>query len=234
MQPRSLVWRGDELVDWVGGQCIYRLDGSIEDSRVRYAYRFDNAISSPSGRWALIFETLGTKALLLDQGKIVREINRSLYHANVYGYPAAFLILPDGREGLLHCPKDYCQLDIEDLATGEVLTKSQDRDPKDVFHGRLVISPDSSYFMSAGWIWHPADVVAIDKVRAFTEDPTLVDSLGWRHAYCDADFDLWATFLDESRYIVFALDPRIAYATGQSDTAFKAFTYANRSQATEA
>src|SRR5262245_32839629 len=79
---RSLVWRGDELVDWVDGCKIYRLDGSKTERRVSYAYRFDTAVASPGGRFAVIHERLGTKGLLLDDGKILREINRSFYHAH--------------------------------------------------------------------------------------------------------------------------------------------------------
>jgi len=70
--PQSIVWHGDTLVDWVAGGIRYLLTGEIEPRHVSYAYRFDDAITSPSGRWVLLFERLGTKALLLDSGKIVR------------------------------------------------------------------------------------------------------------------------------------------------------------------
>jgi hypothetical protein len=62
---RSLCWDRDELVDWVDGGKRFHLNGSIEDSCVRYGYRFDAACVSPSGSYAVIYERLGTKALLL-------------------------------------------------------------------------------------------------------------------------------------------------------------------------
>jgi hypothetical protein len=46
---------------------------------VRYGYRFDAATASPDGRFAVIYERLGTKGLLLDDGQIVRELDRSFY-----------------------------------------------------------------------------------------------------------------------------------------------------------
>ncbi|MEM9347252.1 MAG: hypothetical protein AAGB26_11615 [Planctomycetota bacterium] len=224
--PKSLVWRDQELVDWVGGQVIYHLDGNVEPRRINYAYRFDNAIASASGRWALLFETLGTKGILLDQGNIVREINRSFYHASAYAFPGAFFVRPDGGEALLHCPKEYCQLDIEDLETGQCISELSERAPKDVFHGRLAISPGSSFVMSAGWVWHPADVVAVSNLRDCLNNPTKLDEIGWNNGFCDLDYDLWASFLDDNRYAVFALDQRIADAKESNDPKLKELRYA--------
>src|SRR5438093_13759071 len=95
---RSLCWLGDRLVDWAGGGHQIGLDGEVYEEPVNYAYTFDAAIVSPSGRYAVIYTRLGTKGLLLDNGKIVREFNRSFYHANAYEYPVALFQLPDGRE----------------------------------------------------------------------------------------------------------------------------------------
>src|SRR5262245_16140267 len=100
---RSLVWRGDELVDWVAGGRAFLLDGSTRERAVGYSYRFDAATASPSGRDAVIYERLGTKGLLLREGNIVRELNRSFYHANVYEYPVCLFNLSSGREVIAHC-----------------------------------------------------------------------------------------------------------------------------------
>jgi hypothetical protein len=64
---RSLCWRGDELVDWVGGGRAFTLDGTERRASVRYAYRFDAATASRDGRVAVIYERLGTKGLLLKE-----------------------------------------------------------------------------------------------------------------------------------------------------------------------
>jgi hypothetical protein len=58
---RSLVWRGDALVDWVAGGRQFTLDGSIQSRSVYYAYPFDAAVASPSGEFSAIYTKLGTK-----------------------------------------------------------------------------------------------------------------------------------------------------------------------------
>ena len=95
---RSLCWQNQRLIDWVSGGNVYHLDGSAQSAQVYYPYRFDAAVVSPSGDFAVIYERLGTKGLLLHQGQILREINRSFYHAHVYEYPVTFIQLTDGRE----------------------------------------------------------------------------------------------------------------------------------------
>jgi hypothetical protein len=84
---RSLCWRGDELVDWVGGGRAFAADGTERPATVIQGYRFDVATASPDGRFAVIYERLGTKGLLLHDGRIVREIDRSFYFADAYEYP---------------------------------------------------------------------------------------------------------------------------------------------------
>lgn len=49
--------------------------GALQVGRVFYAYRFDGAVTSPSGRYAVLYERLGTNGLVL-------------------------FALPDGREGM--------------------------------------------------------------------------------------------------------------------------------------
>jgi hypothetical protein len=158
---RSLVWRGDELVDWVAGGHAYLLDGARRDRHVSYSYRFDAATTSPSGRYAVIYERLGTKGLLLRDGDIVRELNRSFYHADVYEYPVCLLALPDGRDVIAHCPDSYCDVVIEDAETGARLTVPDTGDKRSFFHSRLAASPDGRYLLTAGWIWHPFDTVLV-------------------------------------------------------------------------
>jgi hypothetical protein len=101
---RSLCWRGDQLVDWVGGSRAFASDGTEQLAKVRYGYRFDAATASPDGRFAVIYERLGTKGLLLHDGRIVRELDRSFYHAQAYEYPIALFNDREGRVLLAHCP----------------------------------------------------------------------------------------------------------------------------------
>jgi len=173
---RSLCWRGDELVDWVGGGRVFTSDGTERPARVRYAYRFDAATASPDGRFAVIYERLGTKGLLLDDGRIVRELDRSFYQAEAYEYPVALFNDPGGRVLLAHCPGDYCRVQLEEVETGRRLTASTDRKPSDFFHSRLAASPDGKRLLSAGWIWHPLSLVVCFDVAQALADPRHLDS----------------------------------------------------------
>lgn len=145
---RSLCWNGDSLIDWAGGNRIFELDGKVSHPSVSWAYRFDAAVQSPSGHVAVIYERLGTKAILLDRGKCIRELNRSFYHAHVYEYPIVLFEHPDGRELIAHCPEDYNQLEIEEVATGKRLTESSSRKPADFFHSRLQVSLDQTRLLT--------------------------------------------------------------------------------------
>ena len=164
----SLVWRGDELVDWVAGGRVFALDGSMRERPVHYSYRFDAAVGSPSGRYSVIYERCGTKGLLLREGQIVRELNRSFYYADVYEYPVCLFALSDGREVIAHCPEEYCDAVIEDAETGERLTAPQTGDRQSLFHSRLAASPCGQFLLTAGWVWHPCDVVWVWELRRRT------------------------------------------------------------------
>lgn len=174
-EVRSLCWRGDELVDWVGGGRSFLLDGTERRAPVRYAYRFDAATASPDGRYAVIYERFGTKALLLDNGEIVREFNRSFYCANAYEYPVALFNDPTGRAVLAHCPDAYSRIELEEVSTGQALTSSPARKPEDFFHSRLTASPNGSRLLSAGWVWHPWSMVVSFDVERALGDPALLD-----------------------------------------------------------
>jgi hypothetical protein len=172
---RSLCWRGDELVDWVGGGRTLALDGTERRAPVNYAYHFDAATASRDGRFAVIYERLGTKGLLLKDGKILREINRSSYHAAAYEYPIALFHEPGGRLLLAHCPRSYCAVELEETETGRPLTASAERSPSDFFHSRLAASPHGKRLLSAGWVWHPWDIVVSFDVARVLANPCHLD-----------------------------------------------------------
>lgn len=172
---RSLCWRGDELVDWVSGGNSYSLDGTEHEARVNYAYHFDAATASPDGRHAVIYKRLGTKGLLLDNGRIVRELNRSFYCANAYEYPVALFNDPSGRLLLAHCPEEYCRIELEEAATGRGLTASKTRKPADFFHSRLAPSPSGTRLLSAGWVWHPWSAVVYFSIEQALAEATHLD-----------------------------------------------------------
>lgn len=172
--PQSLCWSGDALVDWVSGGNRHGLDGSVVEPPIRYAYRFDSAVMSQDGRYAVLYEKLGTKGLVLKEGQEAREINRSYYRADDYEYPVALVTLPSGRTLLAHCPDEYCRLELEDVETGERLTQRKSESP-DIFHSRLQFSRDGRYLLSAGWVWHPLDVAYVFDVARALEHPESLD-----------------------------------------------------------
>ena len=58
---RSLCWRGDQLIDWVGGGRVFAADGTEQPSNGRYAYGFDAATASPDGSFAVIYKKSARK-----------------------------------------------------------------------------------------------------------------------------------------------------------------------------
>ncbi|MEJ2118419.1 MAG: hypothetical protein P8Y36_11235, partial [Alphaproteobacteria bacterium] len=161
----------------VSGGNVFEIDGTEHTAKRRYAYHFEAATASPDGRFAVIYERLGTKGLLLEDGKILRELNRSFYHAEAYEYPVALFYEPDGRLLLAHCPADYNRIELEEVETGQVLTALPNRDPPDFFHSRLRASPNGQRLLSAGWVWHPWSAVACFDVARALADPCHLDNL---------------------------------------------------------
>jgi hypothetical protein len=174
---RSLAWRGDELVDWVAGGAVYRLDGSKSPARVSYSYPFDAVASSPDGHHVVLYQRRGTKGLLLHGGELRRELDRSFYHADAYEYPVCVFRDPSGRLLLAHCPKEYCRLELEDLETGERLTDHPGRKPSDSFHSRVQASPSGARLLAAGWFWHPWDAVVHFDVKKALAEPRHLDGI---------------------------------------------------------
>jgi hypothetical protein len=124
-----------------------------------YPYRFDAAAVSPSGGFVALYERLGTKAILFGPNRLLREINRSYYFAHVYEYPILFFRLADGREALAHCPDEYCELRIEDPATGARWSTPGSGRLQSMFHSRLAANSAGNRILSAGWFWQPFDTV---------------------------------------------------------------------------
>jgi len=172
----SLTWCGDTLVDWIGGIKVFHLDGKSEGPRVNWAFPFDTVRATPNGRYAVIYQRLGTKAVLLHKGECVRELNRSFYCAHAYEYPMCIWQATDGRTLIAHCPEKYCRLDIDDAETGARLTNGV-REPSDFFHSRLMVNATGTRLLSAGWVWHPCDGVVYYDVGEALRNPAHLDDI---------------------------------------------------------
>lgn len=177
---QTIDWFNDEIVDWSSAGKSLSLTGNTRQlNKYHFGFNFDGSISSVDGVYAFIFQRLGTKGLLLKNGEIMREIDRSYYCADAYEYPATFLSFRN-KTYLIHCPKSYCQLDFEDVETGELITNVKSRKPSDIFHSRLEVSPDNEFLMSKGWVWHPLDVIQLYRIADCFSDPLKLDTLDFR------------------------------------------------------
>jgi hypothetical protein len=171
---RSLIWAGDRLLDPVGGGASVGLDGSVTHRSVSWAYVFDRALASDDGQAVLLYTALGTKGLVIRDRRVLREIDRSFYHANVYEFPVALGRLYDGTKVLIHCPDGYNRLVVETLADGRRLASATER-AADLFQSRLRVSPDGRRLLTAGWLWHPYGVADVYDLVLACEDPTALD-----------------------------------------------------------
>jgi hypothetical protein len=199
---RSLVWEQGGLIDWVSGGRFFNLNGEISEPTVRYGYPFDAAASSPSGEYAVIYTRLGTKGLVLRRGKVIREINRSFYHADVYDFPIVLFRTKSGREAIAHCPEEYNRIEFDDLESGVRLTVQEERKPSDFFHSRLSVSQDGSYLLSAGWIWHPVDAVKVFNIETALSQPEHLDGAGVELGSPMSETGASASFVDKERVVV--------------------------------
>ncbi|MCG2617635.1 hypothetical protein LZZ85_25265 [Terrimonas sp. NA20] len=198
----TLCWFDDSVIDWSSSAKRYYTSGEQSEVLFHYSYpySFDRAISSDDGVYAFIYCRTGTKGLLLKNGQFLREINRSDYYADQYEYPVCFASLSDGITYLVHCPVEYCRIDLENVETGEIVTNREDRNAADFFHSRLLVSPDNSKLISRGWAWHPySDVKIFDLELAVKEPCSLDEGMG----YHDLSSELaCASFIDNERILL--------------------------------
>ena len=150
----TLLWDGDEVCDITSGQ-RGNLTGSVTSRVVNMTYRFDRAIGvrTRNAHWAVALTNRGTKAVLMKNGSVHRELNRSFYCAEAYDYPITIGTDPNGQAVVIHCPNKFDLLEIEDAETGRVLDSLKSKEME--FHSRLNLSADGRFLIDAGWFWHP-------------------------------------------------------------------------------
>lgn len=216
----TLNWWGGGLIDLAEGGRHYLLDGSVIPSALHWGGPpFDLAVISANGLHAALCQRLGTKGLLLSlsggRPRILRELNRSYYHSDVYEYPVAFATAPDGREKLIHCPEAYCRLEIEDVISGARLKPPHDneREPGDFFHSRLAVSPSRNRFLSAGWVWHPIDVLGVYDFHKGCADPSSLDKAEGPVLKDWGDVSS-AAFIDDDHVVISENSPAVVWGQG--------------------
>ena len=174
--PLSLNWIGDHLIDWINGGSLYSLNGEFKHSNRTYGFKFDAAIQSDNGIYSVIYEKLGTKGLLLKNGEIIREINRSYYQADAYEFPLAFVKLKSNEYALIHCPDKYNQIEIDSIESGKRLTAIDNREVADCFHSRFRVNKANTSLINAGWVWHPVGILKIYNIEKALIDNVILDS----------------------------------------------------------
>lgn len=208
-EVKSLCWKGDFLLDHIGNN-IFSLTGEISFGKINWGSLLDSSISFFDGNYTVLFQKYGTKGLVLKGNELLREISRSYYCAEVYEYPVAIFTF-NNKVCLAHCPDEYNILEIEDFVTGERLT-AKGRESHDFFHSRLEVTPNGKYLLSAGWVWHPVDMVEI-------YDLTDITNPQWFNLYNDETLNLFeinsATFLNDNVVVV----------TGNEEEANQKFIY---------
>ncbi|RYU93848.1 hypothetical protein [Emticicia agri] len=175
-KPHTLSWLNDRLIDWSYSGRQYLLNGKTETlGNYGYGFDCDGAVTSDDGVYAVIYEKLGTKGVLLKNGRMLRELNRSYYQAHVYEYPANFFKAQNGKTYLIHCPEEYNLIELEEVETGKRVKTRKKRKPEDFFHSRFEVSEDNSMLMSRGWVWHPMDYVEAFNLEECLTNPQLLD-----------------------------------------------------------
>ncbi len=178
---RSVIWHGDAVVDLLNGGTAYHPDGTVEEPGIArvFAYPFDSI--SGIGTYAVLYERYGTKGLLVrvDGNEEIRELNRSYYHARDYAFPIAVFNLADGRDVLVHCPKEYCSLDLELVDGGECLTRRAYHS-NDIFHTKMHVSEDGRFLVENAWVWQPWSVVQAYDLQMALQHPDSLDGEGIR------------------------------------------------------
>ena len=196
----SLCWEEDHLVDFGGGIIRYGLDGETKRRWSGFGYSFDGAIHWENGGYAITYQRLGTKALILKDDQILREINRSYYCAEVYEYPIAIFQGENQRVMIVHCPEKYNRLEIEDIESGK-RAFVRDTQSADFFHSQLQVSPNGRYLLSAGWVWHPWDMAVFYDLLAVKDTPSLLDKCDRSILGIEADAFSSAVFLNSNRVL---------------------------------
>jgi len=197
---RTIDWFENNVIDWNSAGTQYLENGETKQlKKYHFGFVCDGSITSENGEYVLIYQKLGTKGLLLKNGELLREINRSYYQSSVYEFPATFLTFKN-RTYLVHCPFGYNQIDFEDAETGKIVTNIPERKPQDIFHSRLEVSPDNKNLISKGWAWHPIDVIELFNIEKCFENPNLLDK-GNNIPNVNAEISS-ASFIDNDKILV--------------------------------
>lgn len=158
---------------------------------------------SPDGRFAAVVNNRELNGVVLDlhEQRLAMLLMRGLYgHAIHSNFSIGFFEM-DGKPHLIHAT-DWNRLDITDLTTGDLITSRPNvprtRSPKvpehylDYFHGRLALSPDTTWIADYGWMWAPVGEIRVWNLKHWlqhnvweSEDGVSLHRLAYRHYFWD-------------------------------------------------
>lgn len=194
----SLTWHNQTLTDWINGGRQFHLDGRVSAEQHQLGGRFSDVAVSPNGRYVVLYQKFGTRALLLVAGREPIPLHRSDYRADITPYPICLWTDPaSGHTLMAHCPEQHDRLEIDDLDSGRRLSGGVSRDPAGYFHARLSVNPDASCLMSDAWVWTPWDCVGVYDLRHVFQNPTALDDFQYQagHSrdtfYAEESFGCW-------------------------------------------
>ena len=202
----ALDWVDSRLIDWGGNSLLYDPENLGRFyNKYSFGSRFDGVRSINHGEYAVLYERVGTKGLVLKKGMLIREINRSYYCSEAYEYPVALTKLDSGETALVHCPEHYGRIEIEEVETGTRLTTADQRREVDSFFSRFEVSPNGQFLVSAGWVWHPFSIHTVFDLQEALKDPAHLDRWGISMAEVESEVAC-ARFLDEETLLIAATD----------------------------
>jgi hypothetical protein len=157
-------------------------------SHVDWGFALDDQCAvavSPSSRFVVVYQGSGSLGVIVraSDGAVVHRINRGDYREENSKFPLAFF-RHDEREHVV-CGSDWNRLDVlrldESTAHAEVVTQRTiaecsegSKRPEhylDYFHGSLSVSPNETWIVDAGWIWHPVGVDRAWSLGAWMKNP---------------------------------------------------------------
>jgi hypothetical protein len=171
--------------------------------------------ASACGQFVAVVNDYGKQGLVIDlqRNVVTLKLNGGDYYSDTVPFSFAFVNVR-GQVRCIH-RTGWNRLDVSDPVTGELLsergpTKYQKDESRpahylDYFHGALQISPNGTYVMSDGWVWHPIGVPATWHVEkwCFSNAWESEDGLSRRDICSRAYYwDHAACWIDEKRLAI--------------------------------
>ncbi|MCL1917257.1 MAG: hypothetical protein FWG14_02900 [Peptococcaceae bacterium] len=234
-----------DLFETNPGKGLQYSDGGFDPSADSSIYTLDNII--------VVVNNYKRHGFVLNRKEhSLINLWREEYHADISRYPIA-LFKNEKDEPHLIFGVDWNQIQIANLTTRQVLTADkslieEDAEKKhidfyknyeeanklfwpneyDYFYGKLMMSPDKTKLLSAGWVWGSADCLNLYDVEDFISNHRIKDvTIGvWEHnnrAACFVDNETIAVLCnpcrdDEEDAVKDAPDDiRLFHADGQGE-----------------